>query len=159
MQQELRTLPDRQIVYVMRTDLSLANIGSAAHDAWTTLHATLAEHDFAGALGAYCTFMPDFMRLPPKDQRYLACRIVGEDETPPADLGLSTGVLPGGRMAVFLHKGPYSGAAAAWEKVIDELLPAMGLAMAASGPFEVYLDDDAVTPPEELRTEICIPVE
>ncbi len=159
LQGTLRTLPDQQIVYVMRTDLTSSNMGDAARDAWTMLHSTLAEHNFAGKLGQYCTYRPDFMLLPPRDQRYLACRIVGEDEVPPTDLGLDAGVLPGGRMAVFLYQGPYSGLGAAWGEIMDELLPDSEFVMGATGPFEIYLDDDAVTPPEQLRTEIYVPVE
>jgi AraC family transcriptional regulator len=62
-------------------------------------------------------------------------------------------------MAVFPHRGPYEGLLATWQKVMGEWMPASGLTIRHAPTFEIYVNDPDNTPPDELLTEICIPVE
>ena len=59
--------------------------------------------------------------------------------------------------AVFLYKGPYDKVGPAWGTVFDAIFKG-GYRMSAP-PMEVYLNDPQEVAPEELLTEIRIPVE
>ncbi len=66
--------------------------------------------------------------------------------------------LPGGRHAVMTYKGPYAGLAAAWDALYATWLPGSGEEPADAPPFEKYLNDPSSTPPQDLLTEICVPL-
>ena len=63
---------------------------------------------------------------------------------------------PGGKAAVCLHVGPYNQIGAAYnglnEWLSDNQLQGTGVA------YEFYLNDPAVTPPEDLKTEVAMPL-
>ncbi len=66
--------------------------------------------------------------------------------------------ITGGLHAVATHIGHYDGLNSAWGKFVGEWLPSSGYTFPDSPCFEVYLDDCSVTPPSEVRTELCIPL-
>jgi len=74
--------------------------------------------------------------------------------------GLAEERLTAGRFACFTHAGSYDTLPGAWKKVSTELMPASGLRRRRGAPsYERYLNDPSQVPPEQLLTEICIPVE
>lgn len=79
-----------------------------------------------------------------------------------ADVVLPDGVediaVAGGRMAVYLHKGPYANLPLAWSHVYGDWLPGSGEEVGDSVPYEYYLNDPSNTAPDDLRTEICVPL-
>lgn len=65
--------------------------------------------------------------------------------------------LPGGTMAKIIHRGPYPECTKAYEKLFAWI---EGNGKQISGPIrEVYLNDPAQVPPEELLTEIYAPID
>jgi effector-binding domain-containing protein len=64
--------------------------------------------------------------------------------------------LPGGPAAVYTHVGPYDELRHGWSR-LDELLDDAGLARSGPG-WESYVDDPEETPPDQLRTEIVVPL-
>jgi AraC family transcriptional regulator len=66
--------------------------------------------------------------------------------------------LPAGRHAVLRFKGPYSGLSAAYTQLYCDWLPASGETPADRPVFEVYLNTPMQVAPEELLTEICLPL-
>ena len=66
--------------------------------------------------------------------------------------------LPGGRHAVLTFKGPYAGLPAAYDQLFGIWLPTSGETPANSPIFEVYLNTPMDTAPEDLVTEICLPL-
>ncbi len=64
--------------------------------------------------------------------------------------------LPAGRAAVLVHAGPYQNLAGSWA-AIKEHMESNGLT-GTDAPWEEYLDDCSVTPPEDLRTRIVWPI-
>lgn len=71
--------------------------------------------------------------------------------------GLDRVAVGGGRVAVLTHRGPYSGIAGAWDAAYRWLGSSAEDASDAP-PYERYLNDMETTAPEDLLTEICIPL-
>ena len=69
---------------------------------------------------------------------------------------LKPGTIPGGRVAVGMHTGPYDTIGESYEALMA-FVRENGLEM-DSFSYEFYLDDPRSTPPEELKTEIFFPV-
>jgi AraC family transcriptional regulator len=80
----------------------------------------------------------------------------------PADLPIAAPLeevnLPAGRHAVLTFKGPYAGLPAAYDQLFGIWLPQSGEVPAESPVFEVYLNSPMDTAPEDLVTEICLPL-
>ncbi|MEL7343479.1 MAG: GyrI-like domain-containing protein, partial [Pseudomonadota bacterium] len=72
--------------------------------------------------------------------------------------GLEDIRVTGGRTAICVHKGPYADLPETWNNVYGTWLPSSGEEPAALAPYEVYLNDPMTTAPEDLLTEICVPL-
>ncbi|WP_424832565.1 AraC family transcriptional regulator [Ruegeria sp.] len=72
--------------------------------------------------------------------------------------GLEELHIPGGKTAVLTYKGPYAGLEAAYHSLFGNWLPESGVEPADQPCYEIYLNDPRETPPEELLTEICLPL-
>lgn len=95
-------------------------------------------------------------------------------ETPVADLNSHAGVilgpqveigapfeeliLPPGRHGVLHHKGPYATLEAGYKQLYGGWLPQSGEEPADRPPFEIYLNAPHDTAPEDLLTDICLPL-
>ncbi len=66
--------------------------------------------------------------------------------------------LPEGPHAVLTYKGPYSGLPAAYEQLYHRWLPTSGHHPTKAAPFEIYHNNPMDTAPEDLLTEICVPL-
>ncbi|WP_166416863.1 AraC family transcriptional regulator [Cochlodiniinecator piscidefendens] len=72
--------------------------------------------------------------------------------------GLEEVQLPAGKHAVLLFKGPYAGLRSAYDYMFGEWVPKAAHELAHSPSYEVYLNSPADTAPEELLTQICVPL-
>ncbi|MBE1285601.1 MAG: helix-turn-helix domain-containing protein [Rhodobacteraceae bacterium] len=72
--------------------------------------------------------------------------------------GMEEHTLPGGKTAVLTYKGPYSGIAAAYHTLYGNWLPQSGEEPAEQPCFEIYLNNPREVAPEDLLTEICMPL-
>lgn len=66
---------------------------------------------------------------------------------------------PGGRCALMIHIGPYAELHKAYTWLYTEWLPKSGEEPGDQPPFEEYLNDPRDTPPAQLQTAICIPLQ
>lgn len=66
--------------------------------------------------------------------------------------------LPGGPVAVLLHRGPYATLPESYDLLFRGWLPQSGREPADSPCYEHYLNSPATTPQDELLTEICLPL-
>jgi AraC family transcriptional regulator len=64
--------------------------------------------------------------------------------------------LPAGRAAVLVHRGPYSGLPGAF-RLLEAWCRDRGLDL-EHGPWESYVDNPELVPPDELRTEVIWPL-
>ncbi len=68
--------------------------------------------------------------------------------------------ISGGRYAKFLHKGPYQNFRETYAFIFNEWLPESGYQLRDDPCFEIYLNKDPRrTKPENLKTEIYIPIQ
>lgn len=72
-----------------------------------------------------------------------------------ADGAMEAGATEGGEALKFVHVGPYSGMGKSWMGVYAH---AEELGRKTGAGWEVYVDDPAKVPGEELRTEIYLPL-
>ena len=83
--------------------------------------------------------------------------------TVPADATIPEGLeeqrIRAGRYARTTHLGPYKHLADTWERFMGEWLPHSGNRFGQGVSFEVYRNTPGQVPPEELRTDIYIPLE
>lgn len=93
----------------------------------------------------------------PELLRYDACITVAPEVQ--ADGEASIMELPGGEYAVVVHKGPYENLIKTYMWLYGVWLPKSGREASMRPGYEVYLKDCRVTPPEELLTEIHLPLE
>lgn len=94
---------------------------------------------------------------PPEKIRYDACLTVPEDFAGTSDL--PTASIGDGEYATAVVKGPYSGLAGAYAWLCGVWGPDSGREFAAKPSMEVYLNDPKTTAPEDLLTEIRVPLE
>ncbi|MGD2132550.1 MAG: AraC family transcriptional regulator [Maricaulaceae bacterium] len=81
------------------------------------------------------------------------------DEDFPSDVeGFEYFDVAGGKHAVMEHKGPYATLASAYEWFYGKWLPQSGEEPRDAPPVEVYVNDPRITPPEELRTDVRLPL-
>lgn len=114
-----------------------------------------------GILGAGATFLgychDDPEVTPPEKIRYDACVTVDESFVPEGEMGVQT--IPGGDYAVVTHFGPYDKLGETYAKLCGEWLPQSGRVPRSAPCFEIYLNDPEGTDPEDLITDIHVPLE
>ena len=122
------------------------------------LSALISERDLWRQIQAMaCVSYDDPETTPTEDCRSFAAVVVGEDF--PVAAPLEEMRLPSGPYAVLRYKGPYTGLSVAYKYFYRDWLPASGQAHADAAPFEIYLNDPGDTAPEDLLTDIFMPLE
>ena len=71
---------------------------------------------------------------------------------------LAEHTIPGGRYARTTHVGPYETLGDVWSRLIGEWLPASGERMRTSGSYEIYRNSPETTAPQDLCTDLYIPL-
>lgn len=125
--------------------------------AFQKLSAVMASRDLFRSAGRMVgVFYDDPQSVPVADLRSLA----GFEITGRSDLSdpLQEVTLPGGRQAVLTYKGPYAGLPAAYDQLFGLWLPGSGEEPADTPSFEVYLNTPMDTAPEDLVTELHLPL-
>ena len=125
----------------------LPQVLGKAYDALTQHLESLGEYPSGAPYVAY--FNMDMQDLDIEIGFPVARTVAGRGE-------VESGCIPSGRYATTLHTGPYGEIAPAYEALAawlrKEGLEASGTA------YEFYLNDPQATCPEELQTQICLPV-
>lgn len=94
---------------------------------------------------------------PPEKVRYDCCITVDEAFEPEGAIGVQT--IAGGDYAVTTHHGPYATLGETYARLCGEWIPRSGRALRSLPGFEVYLNSPEDTEPEELLTDIYMPLE
>ena len=152
---EIRTLSPQKVLFVRKT----GPYATAAAEAWSVL----MPYAYSGRMISKDTkaigISHDSPDITPEEKiRYDACITVKGAVKPEGEIGVQT--IAGGRYAVFLHKGPYKNFNKTYDHIMAEWYPESGEKFRDLPCFEVYLNrDPRRTKPENLRTEIHVPIE
>ena len=150
---ETRTIDPIRVAYIR-------NIGpyTGAGKAWERLTAWAGP---AGLLGpdTLCIGIghDDPRTTPEAELRYDACVPAPEGIEGNGEVAIQT--IAGGEYAVALHEGSYDGLAAAYGELCGNWLAGSGRTHRAEPLFEIYLNMAHDTAPEDLRTEIWLPLD
>jgi AraC family transcriptional regulator len=93
----------------------------------------------------------------PDKLRYDACITAGESFTPEGEVGVQT--VGGGEYAVTTHRGPYEAVGRTIARLCGEWLPTSGREPRSAPTFGVFRNSPLDTLPEDLLTEIYLPLE
>ena len=155
---EIRTVPDRPYVMVERKGRD-ENGFYAAGQAFDALYQYVVRNNRQEQMDLMFGIAPDAgMDVPDAEQRYQAGWFLKTGDAMPPDADVKQGILPGGRIAIFQHVGPYDKMSQTWDKAWNEWLPASGEKSNGQAPYEVYVTMD-MEHPETLLTELCVPIE
>lgn len=158
-------LGESQMTEVTIRDMPRTRLASLPHrgpyntiaKAFEQLSATFnARNLWPEVRGLAAIYYDDIGAVPAEDLRSAAAFVVDDAFEMPE--GLEEAHISAGRLAVLLHEGPYSGLPHSWDNLYRNWLPVSGETIADAPPFELYLNDPRQTAPEDLRTEICVPL-
>jgi AraC family transcriptional regulator len=150
---EIRIRPETRCVFVRRT----GRYEESAKGAWEAVCGFAFPRGLVGEGAQMIGISHDDPQITAEDKlRYDACITVDRDVTPEGEVGVTT--IAGGRYAVFTHAGGYDGLSGTYRQIYGAWLPASGAKLRDVPCFEVYLNSPDRVKPEDLRTEICIPI-
>jgi AraC family transcriptional regulator len=149
---EIKTAPARRL-------LAMPHRGSymEINNAFEKLSAIVASRNlWPHARGMVGVYYDDPSATKVADLRSHAGVVV--DPSLPKVVDLEEVQLPGGPTAVLRFKGHYSGLSAAYDYLYGTWLPASGREAGDSPVFEDYVNSPVDTAPENLLTDICLPL-
>jgi AraC family transcriptional regulator len=156
--QEIRTLPDMKVLYARATEVMTGPAFQTANvEAFNKLMRYLMAHHSKEDIGHVIAIYPDEPEVG-KEVSFDAGVIFVEGVESAAKVGLAYQTLPGGRWAIFRHVGPYDTLWQTWQAIYRDWLPTSGQELRNAIPFEDYVDDPSQVAPEQLRTEIYVPI-
>jgi AraC family transcriptional regulator len=71
---------------------------------------------------------------------------------------LSTMKMEAGRVAIFVHQGPYEYLLQTWALAYNGWLSPSGESLRDLAPFEIYVNNPNSTPPSQRITRVCVPI-
>ena len=94
---------------------------------------------------------------PAEKLRYDACVSIDDDFEPEGDVGVQT--IAGGDYAETTHAGPYDKLGDTYAELFGRWRPTSGREPRSAPCVEIYLNDPDSTEPEELLTDVHVPLE
>ena len=155
---EIRTMPDTKVLYARASEIMTSPPFQTANlEAFNKLHGFVQTHQLMPHVRHFIAMYPDGPEIG-KEVRFDAGAIFADGVEPTAEDGLTYQILPGGRWAVFRHLGPYENLWQTWQAIDRDWLPTSGEELRDAIPFEDYIDDPSEVDPNELRTDIYLPI-
>jgi len=126
--------------------------------AWGKLCAGLGPKGMLGPNSAFIGLCHDDPDVTPADKiRYDACVTVPKSFKPDGDLAVQS--ISGGDYAVMTHRGPYEKLNESYALLMGQWLPQSGRELRSAPCFEIYRNSPEQTAPEDLVTDIHVPLE
>lgn len=151
----IKELDDIKIIAVRKT----GKYSDAAHAAWTEICKFAYSSKIKSADSKMIGISYDNPTITAEENlRYDACITV--DKEIKTEGNVFNSVVQGGKFAVFLHKGPYENLMETYTAIFAKWLPDSKYKLRELPAFEMYLNKfPDKTKPENLRTEIYVPIE
>lgn len=152
---EVKELPERQIAYVR---LSGAYMNLDFCGAWQKLWNFVKEQNlFSEGIEHICIYHDDPKVTEEDKLRTYVCLVLPKPAKPVGEIGVK--MLPAAKYAIFRYKGPYEHLKSVYDTIYSGKLPEGGFKLLDAPCYENYLNNPANTAPEELLTEIHVPIE
>lgn len=155
LKREIKELPVRNVFYIrLFGDYKLNDYCGT----WMRLQQFVQEEKLPmGEVMPYCIFHDDPKVTPIEKLRTDVCMVMPAAVTPKGNIGFKQ--LPAGRYAIFLYKGSYEHLQSVYDTIYGKYIPEMECTFRDEASAERYLNNPADTAPDELLTEIYIPIE
>lgn len=152
---EERMEAPKQVIYIRLTG-AYAKLDFCK--AWERLHAYVQQEKiYDGCMEYLCIYHDDPKVTETDKLRTDVCLAVPVAVEPKGEIGVKE--IPGGKYLVFRYKGPYSNLCSLYDTIYGHWIPEKGYAIGESSGYELYVNDPAVTAPEDLLTDIYVPVD
>jgi AraC family transcriptional regulator len=150
---EIRTIDPMPVLFVRRT----GPYGQAAGQAFGVLCQFAGSRGLLGPAARMIGISHDDPHVTDESKfRYDACVTIDHEVKPEGDVGQKT--IAGGKYAMFLHAGSYEAFQQTYDQIFKAWLPGSGEKLRDEPCFELYLNSPGQVKPEELRTEIWLPL-
>jgi AraC family transcriptional regulator len=151
---ELKTIEPMKIAFAR----AVGSYGESAGQAWQKICTWAGPRGLLGPKTLMIGMSHDNPDITAADKiRYDACITLNRDVAPEGEIGVQE--IGGGLHAVIIHKGPYEAMSETYNFLYGQWLPKSGYRPRSQAGMEIYRNDPSSTPPAELLTEICVPVE
>lgn len=158
-QAEIRKALFRQAIIVERRGMVDQNFNQAAIEAFRVLAGEIKRVNARPLIRERIGMCPDEAGMVPDEEARYRAGFIYAGALPAMNDEVQRVTIPGGRWAVSLHQGSYETCWQSWNRFYRDWLPASGLTARDAAPFEIYLNSPKSVPPDELQTEIWIPIE
>ena len=152
---EVKEQSSKKIIYVR---LAGAYNGLDYCNAWERLWTYIKENNLFGPeIEHLCIYHDDPKVTEANKLRTDVCLTVSKPAQPKGEVGVKE--LPGGKYAVFRYVGSYDNLHSVYDTIYGKWIPEHGYRIAEFPGYEKYLNHPANTKPEDLITEVYIPIE
>jgi AraC family transcriptional regulator len=155
----IREARARTAVIVERKGMIEQNFNQAATAAFRVLVHEIKRVNAWHAIRETIGMCPDEASMVPDAEARYQAGFIYEGELPAMNDEVQHVTIPAGRWVVSEHQGAYETLWQSWNRLYRDWLPSSGHALREVAPFEIYLNNKNQVPPEELRTEIWVPIQ
>jgi AraC family transcriptional regulator len=156
---EIRATTTRHAVIVERKGMIEHSFARAAQAAFGVLLRELKRVNAWPQVRECIGMCPDEASLVPDAEARYQAGFVYAGELPALCEEVRRVTIPAGQWVVCVHRGSYESLWQPWNRMYRNWLPKSGYQLRAASPFEVYLNRPKQTLPDELLTEIWLPIE
>lgn len=155
LKREVKEVSARNVIYIrLFGDYKMNDYGGT----YMRLFQFIQEQQLPMGEGLPLCIYHDDPKVTPADKlRTDVCMVMPEAVAPKGDVGFKQ--IPAGRYAIFLYKGSYEYLQAVYDTIYGKHIPEMECTLRDEPSAERYMNNPVTTAPEELLTEIYIPVE
>lgn len=151
---QTKTIADQKVMFTLK----IGPYEDAANRAWSSL----MQYGYSSQLITDKTMkigitydMPEFTHE--ERIRYCACITADHNYKAEGDIGIK--LIQGGRFATFIHQGPYAELCYTYDYIYKNWYSKNRVILGNQPSFSIYLTDPGVVEPENLLTEIYVPIE
>ena len=151
---QTKNLPDQKVIFMLK----IGPYEEAASRAWMGLmqYAYTQQLISRETKNIGITYdMPEFTHE--EKIRYCACITIDRSHKTQGDIG--TKLISGGRFATFIHQGPYTELCHTYDYIYNDWCSSNKVTLSNHPSFSIYLTNPEKTAPENLLTEIYVPIE
>jgi len=151
---KIKTIGEQKVIFSRRT----GSYEDAANQAWSSLMKYACSNHLVTNKTIKIGIVRDVPEFTHEEKiRYCACIVINRSHKTTGNIGLK--LIQGGRFATFIHQGPYKDLYHTYDYIYKDWYLKNTITLGNQPCFSVYLTSPKTTDPENLLTEIYVPVE